>query len=138
MPPPETKSVAFEKPSLLALVDGKDPNHVMIPTPLRTMLDDISSESSVGLVLLPQFGYLYGCLDSKILEYDVNLLETKLKKFQIQKTKQGDNTLLEIAQPGVGTSLFRFGVFSEESLKQARIVGTELESFFGYPIAENL
>jgi hypothetical protein len=137
MPPPETKSISFAKPSLLTLNPSAiiDMDKAMIPTPLRTMLKDISGDGIVGMVLLPQFGYLYVTIDDKLLDYEVNLLDNKLRPFRIVVVENENNAHVRIAPRGRGTPvLFDFGEKNEASMEQAKMVAKEMETLLGYPI----
>jgi hypothetical protein len=135
MPPPETKSVSFQKPPLLTLNQSAiQLDKAMIPTPLRTLLKDISGDGIVGMVSLPQFGYLYVATDDSLLDYELNLLDNKHRPFQIVVVVDGH---VQIVPKGKGTPvLFDFGAQSEESMAQARKVAKEMESLLGYPIQE--
>ena len=140
MPPPETKSISFSKPSLLKWNSKSsivDLDKAMIPTPLRTLLQDISGDDLVGMVLLPQFGYLYVAMNNQLLDYELNLLDNQNKPFQIQKI--GDNAI-QIAPKGLANTpvLFDFGTdhSDDDSLRQAKQVAKEMESLLGYKIQE--
>lgn len=132
MPPPEMKSISFERPSLLTLHEALDDSKVMIPTPLRKVLKELSGDAKVAIVFIPAFGYLYAATESSILEYDVNLLENAKIKFQLISKIGGS---VEISQKGLGT-LFTFGIYSAASMAQAKIVAKEMEGLLGYPIEE--
>jgi hypothetical protein len=139
MPPPEMKKISFKRPSLMELHSlAEDFSKAMIPADLLKVLKDESREANVCITLLPQFGFLYVATNSKVHQYDPNILEFKDYPFQI--TKNIDT--IEISQAledarfveGGKNILFRFGSCSDESMEQAKIVAKKVEGLLGYEI----
>ena len=149
MPPLEMKTIAFPKPSLLELnqVATEDFDKAMIPNALLDKLKEASSDGNIAFILLPAFGFLYVAFNSKVHQYDANLLETNQRKFQILKDSNG---VFQIAQSlededaaaakrlmSTGRNiLFQFGNDGDESLKQAKDVAEQLKPLLGYLIEQ--
>mmetsp|Transcript_55769 Transcript_55769/g.83059 ORF Transcript_55769/g.83059 Transcript_55769/m.83059 type:complete len:141 (+) Transcript_55769:123-545(+) len=136
MPPPEMKTITITKPSLLTL-NPKHSTHLssaMIPTPLRTTLTSQSSPTQIALITLPQFGYLYTCLDSQIHEYEPNLLTNPPLAIYY---KLGADSKVYIGHQDLEEhGLYFFGIYSMVSMAQARIVAKEMEGVLGYTLKE--
>lgn len=133
------KCISFPRPSLLELNKEccEDFSKAMIPNGLLQPLKDASGDSNVAMALLPQFGFLYIAADSKIHQFDSNLMELKLQPFQIVVVVV--NKIVELVQqlddagimkPGKNV-VFRFGPLSDQSMEQAKMVANEMQGLLG-------
>jgi hypothetical protein len=139
MPPPEMKCISFPRPSLLELNKEccEDFSKAMIPKSLLQTLKDASGDSNVAMAFLPKFGFLYIATDSKIHQFDSNLMELKLQPFQIVVTATTNIVQLlqqlddaGIMKPGKNI-VFRFGPLSEQTMEQAKMVANEMQDLLG-------
>lgn len=140
MPPPEMKSISFPRPSLLELNNqvAEDVSTAMLPDQLLQKLkEDMMGESNVAMTFLPAFGFLYIAADSKVHQFDPNLLEVKDQPFQIVVTAEGIVEIIQeldeagIIKPGKNV-VFRFGPkTNEQSMEQAKKVAKDIETLLG-------
>jgi hypothetical protein len=137
MPPPEMKSISFPRPSLLELNEEycEDFSKAMIPNELLQTLKDASEDSNVAMTFLPQFGFLYIATDSKIHQFDSNLMELKLQPFQIVVVNKIVELVQQLDDAGImkpGKNIvFRFGPLSDQSMEQAKMVAKEMRGLLG-------
>eukprot|EP00980_Cylindrotheca_fusiformis_P002543 scaffold600_cov68-Cylindrotheca_fusiformis.AAC.1 len=157
MPPPEMKTVSFPRPSLLELNStiAEDFDKAMLPGQLLAQLKESVNDDKVAMVYLPAFGFLYVATETKVHQYDPNLLEFQKQPFQIvlnqDKRKKKSIVLIQqdleeeasVKKPG-SNILFVFPTTEEKeeedfrvatalALEQAKLVAKQLEALLGCP-----